>query len=239
MIVLGIEAATAGVGVALIKEGILLAERFLSSQRSHSANLLTMIKGTLEEAGVNPCQLSGIAVSIGPGSFTGLRISLTAAKTLAQVLTLPIVGVSTLEALAYLLVGRQGGLICPVLDARKNEVYAAVYNTSGGSLKCILEPVAIAPEELAVQLKEIKKPVAFIGDGALTWKELFGNYLGAQAVFAPGELSLPRAAAVAGLGWQKLLAKEVSDPFLLTPLYLRLSEAEMKWLQKQRVKQEI
>lgn len=233
MFVLGIEAATAVLGVAVTKEDILLAERFLNNRHSHSTNLLAMIKGVLADARVTPARLSGIAVSVGPGSFTGLRIGLATAKTLAQVLALPLVAVGTLEALAYPLAEQQS-LVCPVLNARKNEVYAAVYTSFEGALKCVREPAGGPPEELAAALKVLNRALVFTGDGALTYRELFRNYLGAQAVFAPKELSLPRAAPVAGLGRQKLLAEEFSDPLLLTPLYLRKAEAEIKWLQRQR-----
>lgn len=238
MFVLGIEAATAVLGVAVVKEGVLLAERFLNIRYAHSTNLLPMIKDVLADAQIAPARLSGIAVSVGPGSFTGLRIGLATAKTLAQVLALPIVGVGTLEALAYPLATDPRSFICPVINARKNEVYAAVYASPEGSLKCVSKPAAKPPEAVAAHLTELfPEPggqVILTGDGALAFRDLFHGRLGARAVFAPVELSLPRGAAVAGLGWRKLLANEVSDPLFLVPFYLRKAEAEIKWLEKQR-----
>ncbi len=234
MFVLGIEAATTVLGVAVVKDEVLLAERFLNNQRTHSTNLLLMIKGALEDSQVSSGQLSGIAVSIGPGSFTGLRIGLATAKTLAQVWSLPLVGVGTLEALAYPLAGFSN-LVCPVINARKNEVYAAVFSASPeGSLKSIIEPASRTPAELVAQLKKLSPAIVFVGDGALTYKEIFSECLGDRVIFAPGELSLPRGAAVAGMGRRKLLANKTSDPLLLAPLYLRASEAEIKWRQKQK-----
>jgi len=234
LFVLGIEAATAALGVAVIAEGALLAERFLNLRHAHSTSLLVMIKEVLADTGITFARLAGIAVSVGPGSFTGLRIGLVTAKTLAQVLALPIAGVGTLEALAFPLTADPRSFVCPVITARKNEVYGAVYTSPGGNLKCIEEPAALPPEELAARLKELAADqVILTGDGALAFRESFENCLGKRAVFAPVELSLPRGAAVAGLGRQKLLAGEVSDPLFLAPLYLRKAEAEIKWLEKQ------
>jgi tRNA threonylcarbamoyladenosine biosynthesis protein TsaB len=228
--VLGIEAATSVASVAVVWEDTLLAERMVNNQRTHSVNLIPMVKAVLEDAGVAPARLGGIAASIGPGSFTGLRIGLSTAKTLAQVWKIPVAGIGTLETLAYLLAGKSG-LVCPVINARKNEVYAAVYEDG---LKCITGPAAMEPVELARQLRQMKLPVTLLGDGVFIYQELFQEWLADQAFFAPGELSLPRGASVAGLGWRRLRAGEGVVPFLLRPLYIRMPEAEVKWLQKQR-----
>ncbi|MGB9825310.1 MAG: tRNA (adenosine(37)-N6)-threonylcarbamoyltransferase complex dimerization subunit type 1 TsaB, partial [Desulfofundulus sp.] len=152
MLVLGIEAATPVAAVAVVDGERLLAERMVNNRRTHSVNLLPMIKAVLEDAGVGREDLGGIAVSSGPGSFTGLRIGMATAKTLAQVWGLPVVGVGTLDALAHPLTG-QGGLICPILNARKDEVYAAVYRTVDGELERLEGPVAVRPGELAGRLE--------------------------------------------------------------------------------------
>lgn len=238
MFILGIETATSVVSVALTNKDNLLAERSLNYPQAHAMNLLLMIKDVLEHAGVNSGQLQGIAVSLGPGSFTGLRIGVAAAKTLAQVWKLPVLGVGTLEALAYPWTGLPS-LICPVIGARKNEVYAAVYCNAGKAGECLLEPEVWAPSALAKKLKTLLSPVYFTGDVSYNYKELFQEYLGGKAVFAPRELSLPRSVAVAGLGWRKLQNKKISDPLLLAPLYLSVSEAEAKWLQKQKTAEKI
>lgn len=189
-----------------------------------------MVKAVLEDADVAPGLLGGIAASIGPGSFTSLRVGLSTAKTLAQVWKLPVAGIGTLESLAYLLAGKPG-LVCPVVNARKNEVYAAVYEDG---LKCIIGPAAIEPVELVRQLRQLELPVTLLGDGVFIYYEFFQKQLADQASFVPGELSLPRGASVAGLGWRRLRAGEGVIPFLLRPLYIRMPEAEVKWLQKHR-----
>jgi len=238
LLVLGIETATSVVSVALVKGDNLLAERSLNYPQAHAMNLLLMIKDILEHAGIDPGQLQGIAVSLGPGSFTGLRIGVAAAKTLAQVWKLPVLGVGTLEALVYPLAGLPN-LLCPVIGARKNEVYAAVYYHVGKVRECLLKPEIWTPSGLAKKLKALNAPVHFTGDESYTYKEVFQEHLGDEASFAPRELSLPRGAAVAGMGWHKLLAKEISDPLLLIPFYLSVSEAEAKWLQKQNTAEKI
>lgn len=231
MLVLGIEAATGVAGVAVVKEGVLLAERFANNRRSHSVNLLAMIEGVLDDAQAAPQQLGGIAVSSGPGSFTGLRIGLVTAKTLAQVWGLPLAGVGTLEALAFEIKDFEG-LLCPVIGARKNEVYAAVYKKpekEKKDLAGVAGPQALEPAALAEQLRAFALPVLFTGDGALLYRELFSRRLGKYASFRPPALSYPRGAAVAFLGARKLAAGGGSDPVRLTPFYLQPSEAEVKW----------
>ncbi|RYD03251.1 hypothetical protein N752_20685 [Desulforamulus aquiferis] len=127
MYILGIEAATPVASVAVVGGGgMILSERLVNNRRTHSINLLPMIKAVIEEAGIKKEQINGVAVSSGPGSFTGLRIGLTTAKTLALTWGVPVVGVSTLEALALPVVS-SGQLICPILNARKNEVYTSIF----------------------------------------------------------------------------------------------------------------
>ncbi|TLN04343.1 tRNA (adenosine(37)-N6)-threonylcarbamoyltransferase complex dimerization subunit type 1 TsaB, partial [bacterium] len=128
MFVLGIETATQVAGVAVVNEDRLVAERFVHNRKTHSQNLLPMIQQVLEDTGISPRELGGIAVSGGPGSFTGLRIGMAAAKSMAQVLGIPVTAVPTLDALAWNVTGVEG-LICPILDARKQEVYTCLYNS--------------------------------------------------------------------------------------------------------------
>ncbi len=233
MLVLGIEAATPVAAVAVVEGERVLAERLVNNQRTHSVNLLPMIKAVLEDAQVTREDLGGIAVSSGPGSFTGLRIGMATAKTLAQVWGLPIVGISTLDALAHPLTG-QGGLICPILNARKDEVYAAVYRTIEGKLERLEGPMAVRPGELVRRLEPLELPVTLLGDGVPVYGEFFKKQLGKRVFFAPGSAMWPRGAPVAELGYRRLMAGEGKDPLELVPNYIRLSEAEVKWLQKQK-----
>lgn len=223
MFVLGIEAATPVAAVAVVQDSKLLAESFVNNQRTHSINLLPMIKQVIEAAGLMPADLDGVAVSAGPGSFTGLRIGMTTAKTLAQVWSIPVVGVSTLDALAYPLANYRQ-LICPILNARRNEVYAAVYQDG----EKISGPVAVSPDDLVRELSRRGREVFFVGDGVPVYREKLTLLMGAQAHFAPASLLLPRGAAVAELGLERLRQGQGVDPLILLPQYLRQSEAEIK-----------
>lgn len=232
MFVLGIESATPVAGVAVVDDSKILAERMVNNQRTHSVNLLPMVKAVIEEAGLGPGDIQGVAVSTGPGSFTGLRIGMSTAKTLAQVWGVPIVGVGTLDALAFPLTGLKN-LLCPILNARKNEVYAAIYDVSQNYLKVIFGPSAVKPEMLADVLRQHGREVTFLGDGVPVYGELLKNILG-RVVFAPGAAVLPRGAAVAELGALELKNGRGVDPLTLLPNYIRLSEAETRWVQKQQ-----
>lgn len=234
MHVLGIESATPVAGVAVTHRDRILAERLINNRKTHSGHLLPMIRAVIGEAGIAPGDIGGIAVSSGPGSFTGLRIGMITAKTLAQVWRVPVLGVSTLDALAHPLTGL-ANLVCPLLNARKNEVYTAVYDTAGGEPNNLTGFMALKPEDLAALLgKWPDRAVTFLGDGVEEYRERMALLLGKRAFFAPVAAGLPRGASVADLGRIKLERGEGVDPLALLPNYVRLSEAEAKWQQKQQ-----
>jgi len=229
--VLGIESATPVAAVAVAgKEGI-LAERMILNKRTHSVNLLPMIKAVLEDAEIDRRKLAGIAVSSGPGSFTGLRIGMSTAKALAQVWSLPVAGISTLETLAHGLAGH-GRLVCPVLNARKNEVYTAVYDNTGPAPVLLVSPRAARIEELVELLAGYQRPVTFLGDGVPVYESRLKAGLAQLAAFAPLAASYPRGAAVAELGLIAFANGRGVSPLQLQPEYIRLSEAEAVWLKK-------
>ncbi|GAB6158457.1 tRNA (adenosine(37)-N6)-threonylcarbamoyltransferase complex dimerization subunit type 1 TsaB [Desulfotomaculum varum] len=227
MYVLGIEAATPVAGVAVAADGCILAERLVNNRRTHSVNLLPMIKAVIEEAGISAGQIGAVAVSSGPGSFTGLRIGLTTAKTLAWLWQVPLVGVSTLEALALPLAA-QDAIICPILNARKNEVYAAVFRGNAGQPELLAGPLALGIEELVQLLQQWEEPVIFLGDAVPEYRQQIESYLGRRAVMAPRCAMLPRGGALAELGWRKMMNGGGVPPLQLVPEYIRLSEAEVK-----------
>lgn len=231
MYVLGIETATAVAAVAVAGTNGILAERMVHNRRTHSVKLLPMIKAALADVGLTPASLDGIAVSSGPGSFTGLRIGMSTAKTLAQVWNLKIVGVPTLEVLAFPLAGHSN-LVCPILNARKNELYVAVYDCSGQLPSCFVGPAAVRAEKLLSFLSSFQPPFTFLGDGVPVYKQLLMDGFGSRAFFAHQAVAFPRGAAVAELGMRRLEEGCGTDPLLLLPEYVRLSEAELVWLQK-------
>jgi len=232
--VLGIEAATPVAGVAVVDEKRVLAERFINNKRTHSVNLLPMIKEVIIDTGLQPADIKGIAVSSGPGSFTGLRIGITTAKTLAQIWDIPVLPVSTLDALASPLIGYQG-LVCPVLNARKNEVYGAIYLGKSSTLHRLADPMAVPIEVLLDRLGAWPgQQVLFLGDGVDIYREQLVAHLGKAAQFASPSVMLPRGATVAQIGMDLLKAGQGVSPLEIKPEYIRPSEAEIKWAEKQR-----
>lgn len=232
MYVLGIEAATPVAAVAVAGDRGVLAERMVANGRTHSVNLLPMIKAVLEDAEIGKEVLSAIAVSSGPGSFTGLRIGISTAKALAQVLNLPVAGVSTLAALAHPLAGH-GRLLCPILNARKNEVYAAVIDYSGSKPNYLVRTTAVSISGLVERLGRFNRPVTFLGDGAPVYAGDLRAGLGERAFFAPAAAAFPRGAAVAEMGLIAVREGRAVDYRDLQPDYIRLSEAEARLLQGQ------
>jgi len=224
MLVLGVETSTMQGGVALVGEGGLVSEYTLNVEATHSERLLPAIERILRDAGLGLEALAGIAVSIGPGSFTGLRIGLSTVKGLAYATGLPVVGVPTLEAMAWTLpfAGRQ---VCPVLDARKQEVYAALFRYRNGTLQRIMEDAALSPEALC---SKIHRPTLFLGDGLGAYGDLFRRLLGDRMLVPPLASRGSRPACVAELGRQRLLRGERDPADSLVPRYLRPSEAEFR-----------
>lgn len=224
MLVLGVETSSMQGGVALVGEGGLVSEYTLNVEATHSERLLPTIDRMLRDAGLGLEVLAGIAVSIGPGSFTGLRIGLSTVKGLAYATGLPVVGVPTLEALAWS-VPFAGCQVCPVLDARKQEVYAALFRYRNSALERIMEDAALPPEVLC---GKIRRPTLFLGDGLGAYGDLFRRLLGERMLVPPLASRGSRPACVAELGRQRLLRGERDPADSLVPRYLRPSEAELR-----------
>lgn len=227
MLVLGIDTATLVCGVALITPQRLLAEYTLQVRKTHSEQLLPLVAAMLRDAGLTPAELGGVAVAAGPGSFTGVRIGVATARALGQALGLPLVAVSTLEALAAQL-PHFPGLVSPILDARRQQVYNAVFRVPEDGLLRLREERAIPLPELLAELQAYGEPVLFTGDAVPVYRELITEALSSQACFLPLEAGLSRAASVARLGLTRLMAGGGVPYQELLPLYVRRSEAETK-----------
>ena len=240
MIILGIDTATATASAALVENGRLVAEEtgadLPASQNgaqvprsNHAEILLPLIDRLLERSGVRLTDVSAFAVAIGPGSFTGLRIGLSTVKGLAYGSETPVVGVSTLAAVAAR-VNDSEGFICPFLDARKREVYAALFCRKGEALERVSDDVVAAPEDVveSVRRRLNGEPCLFIGDGTKSYADMIKEGLGACGVLASGDGYRSTASAVARLAEEKIHREEIDPVGPLAPLYLRLSEAEMK-----------
>jgi tRNA threonylcarbamoyladenosine biosynthesis protein TsaB len=227
MLVLALDTATTITAVALHKDGKLLCEAGEVS-RNHSRSLLSTVARLLEEHGETAGDLGAVAAGVGPGSFTGVRIGLALAKTLAFSLGIPLVGLSTLRVLAEN--GRQSGVdcVCPVLDALKGEVFCATFDMRSGRLYSKQEEAARDPDEWAEWFAETGKRGYFVGSGALRYRDRLKTALGKFAVVPEEEgRHLVRASALAELATQRLARGEQDDPRLLEPSYCRLSEAEL------------
>jgi tRNA threonylcarbamoyladenosine biosynthesis protein TsaB len=224
MLVLGIETSTRQGGVAIVGEDGVLCEAVLNVEVTHSERLLPAVDRALDEARITLENLGGIAVSIGPGSFTGLRIGLSTAKGLAYATGLPLVGVPTLEAMAWALPAARWQ-VCPVLDARKQEVYAALFRHEPEGLRRVTEDAALPPEDLC---RLIRNPTLFLGDGADAYGALFRERLGDKMLLPPLASRGARPACVAELGRRRLLRGDRDAPDALVPRYLRPSEAELR-----------
>ncbi|MFO7840044.1 MAG: tRNA (adenosine(37)-N6)-threonylcarbamoyltransferase complex dimerization subunit type 1 TsaB [Desulfosalsimonadaceae bacterium] len=227
MKMLAVDTATRICSAAVVENGGLLAEFTLNHGHTHTTRLMPVICSVLEQARLAIRELDGLAVTIGPGSFTGLRIGLSTVKGLGLATGLPVAGISTLDCLA----GRfafVSTLICPMIDARKDEVYASLYVRQEESLKEVCPARAVSPAEV---LQWVNKPCLFVGNGARLYRNLIKETAGRLAVFPPEEQNHVQAATVGLLG-QRLLASGRQTPLsCLVPWYIRQSDAERKFVQ--------
>lgn len=223
--ILGLDTSTEILGLALLREGRVVSSLSLAIGRSHSEKLPGTLDRFLSEAGVLVSELSGLAVSIGPGSFTGLRVGLSLAKGMAFTLGLPLVGVPTLKALAWRC-RPSSHPIGAMLDARKGEVFYARYEEMGGGLERRSPDRALSPEAL---VNEIREPTLFVGSGVRVYGDFLKNRLGSLAIYASPNPESPDPADLAYLGWQRLRQGERDDLEGLEPVYIRASDAELKF----------
>lgn len=224
MLVLAFDTSSPSGSVALVRDASLVAELTVGSVGTHADWLMRAVVELLGSAGTDIKEVDLFAVDNGPGSFTGLRIGAATVKGLAWALGKKVAGVSTLESLALNL-RYSGGAVCPVLDARKGEVYAAIYAFKGGAGEPLMKDSVMAPEALYEAASGLSSPVVFLGPGLKTYGKAIAENVG-QAVFAPESLWHIRASNVALLALQNPYA--AIPPALLTPTYLRRSEAEIK-----------
>ena len=224
MKILAVDTATKSCSVAVIEGDSLLAELTTINRQTHSRHLLNSIDTVMGKAGLIISQLDGFAVSIGPGSFTGLRIGITTIKGLAFSLNKPVVGVSSLETLAFQC-KQSPYLICPAIDARKHEIYFCHYRYQNGKLK------KEGPERVAspaAALRGIREHCVFVGNGAKLYQKLISIELGDLAHFVAESRHTLQAAAVARLSLSRFKRQETDDVHLLVPHYIRQSDAELK-----------
>ena len=226
MMILAVETATTVCSVALAERETLVAEKTIRAGRTHSETLMPHIRELLSAAGADRKDIGAVAVSIGPGSFTGLRIGMASVKALAYAWRVPLVGVPTLEALA----GNffvPGVIVSPLLDAQKGNVYQAVYRWNLTEPEEIVAPRVVSAAE-ALDAAAAEGLAVILGEAAGPLATEIANR-GGRLVMAPPHLIMPRAGSVAFLAHIRLASGQADDPGTLEPFYVRRSEAEELW----------
>ena len=234
MKILGIETATNVCSVCILENSQLIAEYTTNISKTHSQRLMPMIKHVLANVELIPGDIEAIAVSIGPGSFTGARIGISVAKGMAMALDIQIVGVSTLDGIAYNLMNSYTDQVCVITDARRKQVYTATYESAKRKaqrtdMKKLTGDIVITIEEL---IKKTKKKTIFIGNATTLYYETLKKELGDLAVVCPSHLGIPRASSIALLGENMFKKGKGASHFDLKPNYVRLSDAQIKWKEK-------
>lgn len=224
-LILAIETATMCGSVALLSGDHCLAENSVDTSTTHSRRLIQQVDQIMRDTKLEWEQIDGIAVSLGPGSFTGLRIGLSTAKGLAMAAERPMLGVPTLNGLAQQVIAPPNSLICALLDARKKEVYAAFFKCNGDGIpEKISNDMVMQPDKLT---DLIDKPTILIGDGAVIYHDFFKKTLDKSAIFASPRSFFPRAATIGRLASGMFANHDFIDPANAVPIYVRPSEAEI------------
>ncbi len=231
MIVVGIETSTPQTSVAIGSEREVLAQTTIAGKARQEA-VTPALEHLLTASGLGLRQVGGVAVGIGPGLFTGLRVGVETAKTLAQVLTVPIVGLTSLDVLAYA-VRYTHKAIAAVIDARRDEVFFAIYRPVPGGVVRGSEYHVASPDHLVADLEVWPGEVLCAGDGAILYRDEIAS-LGARMEFASPTVAHPNAAALVELAVPRFLREEHDRLFDVRPIYLRKSDAEIAWDQRAR-----
>lgn len=236
MKILALDSSGLVASVAIAEDDTLIAEYTVNYKKTHSQTLLPMLHEIAEMIELDLNSVDAIAIAGGPGSFTGLRIGSATAKGLGLALHKPLVSVPTVDALAYNLYGSDA-YICPIMDARRNQVYTGIYRFAGETFSVIEEQKPLAVEELAEKLNKLDAKVILLGDGVPVYQKTLDQLLTVEHQYAPAHQNRQRAASVAVLAQQYVRAGKVETAAEHKPDYLRLSQAERereeKTLQKE------
>ncbi|NMA82998.1 MAG: tRNA (adenosine(37)-N6)-threonylcarbamoyltransferase complex dimerization subunit type 1 TsaB [Epulopiscium sp.] len=235
MKILGIDTSGLVASVAIVDENELLCEFTINYKKTHSQTLMPMLDVMCEATNIDLKEIDVIAVASGPGSFTGLRIGAATAKGLAQGLNKPMVGVPTLDGLAYNVCHAVDQLICPIMDARRNQVYTASYQTMNHQLQRLTEYRAIPIGELLQELQQQNAPILFLGDGVTVYQDIIESTLPStkyEWIHAPNNRQ--RGSSIATLGMQLVAQGQLQEYTDFAPFYLRPSQAEREYEEKHK-----
>ena len=233
MLVFGIDTCCMAATAALMNDDIMVAQTVVNQNKTHSQIMMPQIEQMFRAAEVDPMMVDAYAAAVGPGSFTGVRIGVATAKAMAQGAGKPCIAVSTLEALAYSS-KYFDGVISPILDARRDQVYNALFSGGVDGLERLCPDRALSLDELLEEIEKMNKKALFMGDATLVFRDRIEAALGDKAVFAPKVVNLNLAGAVAEIGIEKLKAGDTVEYGKLVPEYVRLSQAEREKLEREQ-----
>ena len=224
MKILGIDSSGMVASVAIVQDDILIAEYTMNHKRTHSETLLPMIDEIMKTSETKLDDLDAIAIAAGPGSFTGLRIGAATVKGLGLAIDKPVIPVKTCEGMAYNMWGTEG-IVCPIMDARRNQVYTGLYKVLG-NIDVVMDQTPMDIHELIEKINAIGTQVTFLGDGVPIYEEIIWKEINVPCKFAPASMNRQRAASIAAYGVTLYKEKKFVDADDFAPEYLRKSQAE-------------
>ena len=231
MKIIAIDSSGLVASVAILDDENLIAEYTINYKKTHSETLLPMLDEIKSMTNLDLSEIEAIAVAKGPGSFTGLRIGSATAKGLAYSLNVPVVSMPTVDALSYNAYGTDY-LICPIMDARRDQVYTGLYEFSDGIHNTVMEQIPMGIKELCEKLNTMNKKVMFLGDGVPVYKDVIEGELKVPYLFAPLNMNRQRASSLGLLALEYIKAGKTETAFDHKPEYLRLSQAERERLER-------
>lgn len=235
MKILGLDSSGIVASVAIVEDDVLIAEYTVNYKKTHSQTLLPMLDEIAKMTELDLNSIDAIAVAAGPGSFTGLRIGSATAKGLGLALKKPLIAIPTVEGLAYNLYDISG-LICPIMDARRKQVYTGIYRFTDHQLKVVEDQMAVPMETVIEKLNQYGETVTFLGDGVPVFHELIAEKMTVPYSFAPAHVNKQRAAAVAALGEIYYRQGKTETAMEHVPDYLRVSQAERERAEREAAK---
>ena len=235
MKILGLDSSGIVASVAIVEDDVLIAEYTVNYKKTHSQTLLPMLDEIAKMTELDLNSIDAIAVAAGPGSFTGLRIGSATAKGLGLALKKPLIAIPTVEGLAYNLYDISG-LICPIMDARRKQVYTGIYRFTDHQLKVVEDQMAVPMETVIEKLNQYGEAVTFLGDGVPVFHELIAEKMTVAYSFAPAHVNKQRAAAVAALGEIYYRQGKTETAMEHVPDYLRVSQAERERAEREAAK---
>ena len=235
MKILGLDSSGIVASVAIVEDDVLIAEYTVNYKKTHSQTLLPMLDEIAKMTELDLNSIDAIAVAAGPGSFTGLRIGSATAKGLGLALKKPLIAIPTVEGLAYNLYDIPG-LICPIMDARRKQVYTGIYRFTDHQLKVVEDQMAVSMETVIEKLNQYGEAGTFLGDGVPVFHELIAEKMTVPYSFAPAHVNKQRAAAVAALGEIYYRQGKTETAMEHVPDYLRVSQAERERAEREAAK---